>query len=110
MAKTLQFVNGNTQQVVRELPFDQAPDSIRYVFLMGGIRVRTREESDQQIEIARVVLFTFDADGNLTDDRPYNGFLKKMDAAGNQVEESIVSFEGGGPLKIPAEYGGNWMR
>ncbi len=83
MPSVIEFVDGNTQTVLRRIPFDEVPPANREVYLRKGIAVATREEADEIVPIARVVRLLVDAAGRpAAADEATGTLIQEYDTAG----------------------------
>ncbi|MGE0495355.1 MAG: hypothetical protein AB7S38_39480 [Vulcanimicrobiota bacterium] len=89
--KMIEFIDGNTNEVVARRPFDEVPAANREVYLRDGIQVQDKAESDEVVPIARVVKLALDAAGNPA---PINEAVKVLiqeyDEAGVMRRETLM--------------------
>lgn len=89
--KMIEFIDGNTNEVVDRRPFDEVPAANREVYLRDGVQVQDKAESDEVVAIARVVKLALDAAGNPA---PINEAVKVLiqeyDEAGVMRRETLM--------------------
>ncbi|GEM_PF-4249930 len=90
MPDVIEFVDGNTDTVLRRIPFEQVPAPNREVYLRGGVMVPTPEEADEIVPIARVVRLLVDETGApMDEDRASRAIIREFDAAGMLLRETL---------------------
>lgn len=90
MSSEIEFVDGNTQQVVRRVAFDEVPEANREVYLRQGVLVASREEADEVVPIARVVRLLVDDAGNPAPaEAATRALIREYDAAGVLRRETV---------------------
>lgn len=81
MAHEIEFVDGNTDQVVKRAPVDEVPEANRTV----------RLESGEVVAIARVVRTTVDAEGRpVPEDQAVRAYIREYDAEGVMRRETLL--------------------
>ncbi len=66
--RTIEFFDGNRNQVTSRRPFDEVPPANREVYLLDGVRLDDFQEGCQVVPIARVVKLAVDESGNAVPD------------------------------------------
>ena len=90
MARLIEFVDGNTGQVLRRVPASELPASLREIYLRAGTAVTTPEEADEIVPIARVVRLLVDAAGRPADPaRATSARVQEFDADGRLRRETL---------------------
>ncbi|MCA9797344.1 MAG: hypothetical protein KC910_36285 [Candidatus Eremiobacteraeota bacterium] len=89
--KMIEFIDGNTNEVVDRRPFDEVPPASREIYLREGVQVQDKDESDEVVPIAKVVKLALDAAGNPA---PINEAVKVLireyDEAGVMRRETLM--------------------
>ena len=90
LPELIEFVDGNTNAVLRRVPFDEVPPANREVYLRGGVQVATAQEADEVVPIARVVRWLVDDAGAPADpERATQAMIQEFDAEGVLRRETV---------------------
>jgi hypothetical protein len=91
MSEMIDFVDGNSGQVLRRVPFEQVPLPNREIYRRAGRLVDRREDADEVVPIARVVRIALDEAGNYTDaDDAPRVIVREYDRAENLLRETLM--------------------